>query len=204
CPHHHPRHLPRLLLLALLAKPQEDGHEGGTDGVVRDHGADQVGQVERDRERRVDRAGADQGGGDGFTYQSRDAGDGGRGAEDRRGRGQTAGICHKRESLVGRRERSQRRLVKPWARAIVTPACPGPDPAPPWIWVQSSSAIICRPRGGAFLWRIQSSRRSGSGWRRGSVLRTCATAPRSRRCFGVSTRRSTRARSQRSATSTAG
>ena len=87
-------------LLAPLAQPHKDRHEGSADGVVCDHGADQIRQVECDRERRVDGTGADQGGGDDLTHQSRDAGDGRRGSEGSRGRGQTAGICHKRESLV--------------------------------------------------------------------------------------------------------
>ena len=101
-PQHHAGDPPRLLLLALLAQLQEHRHEGRADGVVGHDRADQVGQVERDREGRVDGARAEHRGGGDLADKTRHPGDGGGHPEDGRGGRQAASICHKRESLDGR------------------------------------------------------------------------------------------------------
>ena len=101
---HARRDAPGAAALALLQQIAEDGHEGRREGGVGDERADQVRDLERDRER-IDRAGgAEEVGGDHLAHEPEHAREAGRDSEDGGRDGEPAVV------LVGRRRLAELRL----------------------------------------------------------------------------------------------
>src|SRR5204863_3423042 len=91
----------RLGAAALLELLREDGDERRLQGGVGEQAPDQVGDLERDRERAHRALDAEVARGDDLADESRDPGESGREREERRREGKPAGRAHLRDVVGG-------------------------------------------------------------------------------------------------------